>query len=83
MSNRSKRIFQWLRDHPDEEDEAIDNDLWLDHDAGKYANKFIDIERSGEKEGGKENFEEIEWMGGSFSPSISFNLHFFLQLSNS
>jgi len=41
LSNKARRIFQWLTDHPDEEDEAIDSDLWLDHFAGMYANPFF------------------------------------------
>jgi len=41
LSNKARKIFQWLTDRPDEEDEAIDSDLWLDHFAGMYVNPFF------------------------------------------
>jgi len=41
LSNKARRIFQWLTDHPDEEDEAIDNELWLDYNAGMCTNDFV------------------------------------------
>jgi len=34
FNQKSRRIEAWLTDHPSSIDEAIDSDLWLDHDAG-------------------------------------------------
>ena len=65
LANKSKKIKQWLQDHPEEIDEAIDNDLWLDHDAGKLANLLLfllgnvdeDLEgRKGKEEDGIEGW---------------------------
>jgi len=35
LNEKSVIIGKWLKEHPDEEDEAIHDKIWLDHTAGK------------------------------------------------
>lgn len=34
LKEKSAIIASWLENHPDEEDEAIPESIWLDHHAG-------------------------------------------------